>query len=92
MDMETSDRTAVRALAAGINITALRGSIEKLEAACNRKIEAQEDFKNAIDLAALQNGILSGVLSQYIIARCTDTVKKKAQSAAQLQLLFEEIG
>jgi hypothetical protein len=89
---KTEERTQVRALAAGINITALRGSIEKLETACRRKIEAQEDFKHAIYLAALQNGIIPGVLSQYVVARVTETVKKKAQSAAQLQLLFEEIA
>lgn len=92
MDMETSDRTQLRALAAGINITALRGSIDELEQACLRKIDAQTTFNNAVQVAALTCGIIPGVLSQYIVARCTDAVKKKAQSAAQLQLLFEEIG
>jgi hypothetical protein len=87
----TEERTQVRALAAGINIMALRGSIEELEQACLRKIDAQEQFKNVIQVAALTCGILPGVLSQYIVARCTDTVKKKAQSAGQLQLLFDEI-
>jgi hypothetical protein len=86
-----TDKTQVRALAAGINLTTLRGSIGLLEAACNRKIEAQEDFKNAIQVAALTVGVLPGVLSQYIVARCTDSVKKKARSAEQLSLLFGEI-
>ena len=86
-----TDKAQVRALAAGINLTALRGSISLLEAACNRKIEAQEDFKNGIQVAALTVGVLPGVLSQYIVARCTDSVKKKARSAEQLSLLFGEI-
>ena len=86
-----ADKAQVRALAAGINLTALRASIQELEAACNRKIEAQEDFKNMVQVQALTLGILPGVLSQYIVARCTDTVKKKARSAEQLSLLFGEI-
>ena len=86
-----TDKAQVRALAAGINLTALRDSIPELEAACNRKIEAQEDFKNMVQVQALTLGILPGVLSQYIVARCTDTVKKKARSAEQLSLLFGEI-
>lgn len=92
MEITEADLTHVRALAAGINVTALRGSIEELEQACLRKIDAQVTFNNAVQVAALTCGILPGVLSQYIVARVGDTVKKKAQSAAQLQLLFEELG
>lgn len=90
--METvSDKTNVKALAAGINLTAIKKSIPELEAACNRKIEAQEDFGNAIKVAALTAGVLPGVLSQYIVAICTDSVKKKSRSAVQLSLLFDEM-
>lgn len=86
-----SDKTNVRALGQGINLTAIITTIPKLEAACNRKIEATEDYGNAIKIAALQAGLLPGVLSQYIVARCTDSVKKKARSADQLSLLFGEL-
>jgi len=89
---KVTDRTNARALGQGMNLTEIRNSIPELEAACNRKIEAQEDFKNAIQIAALKAGLLPGVLSQYIVARCTDSVKKKARSAEQLQLLFVEIA
>lgn len=85
-----SNKTNVKALGQGINLTELAGSLPKLESACNRKIEASEDFKAAIQIVALQAGILPGVLSQYITARCTDSVKKKARSAEQLSLLFAE--
>lgn len=86
------DKTEVRALSQGINLTALRGSLAELDAACLRKIEAAEAFKNAVQVVALTTGIIPGVLSQYITARCTDSVKKKAQSAEQLSLLFGEIS
>lgn len=87
----TSDKIEVKALSQGINLTALRGSIGELEAACNQKIEAAEVFKNAIQVAALSVGLLPGVLSQYITSRCKDSVKKKARSSEQLSLLFSEI-
>lgn len=89
-DTTSNEKAHVRALAAGVNLTAIRKSIPELEAACNRKIEAAEDFGNKIKVIALTVGILPGVLSQYITARCTDTVKKKARSAEQLSLLFGE--
>lgn len=86
------DAAKVKALGMGINLSDLRGKIPELEAACNRKIEAQEDFKAVIQVVAITTGILPGVLSQYITARCTDSVKKKARSAVQLSLLFDEIA
>ena len=89
---EVADKAMLSALGQGINLTALRTSIPELEAACNRKIEAQEDFKNAITVVALNCGIIPAVLSQYIVARVTDTVTKKARSAVQLNLLFDELG
>lgn len=91
-DMSTEDRTALNALGQGINLTALRNAIPELESACNRKIEASEDFKNVIQVVAINAGILPGVLSQYITARCNDTVKKKSVSAQQLNLLFDEFN
>lgn len=90
--METAtDKVGAKALGMGINQIAIKKAIPELEAACNRKIEAAEDFKNAIHVVALQAGLLPGVLSQYISARVTDTVKKKSRSAAQLSLLFDEL-
>ena len=86
------DAAQVKALGMGINHPAISKALPELEAACNRKIEAQEDFKNVIQVCALQAGLLPGVLSQYVVARCTDSVKKKARSAEQLCLLFSEIG
>ena len=90
MTIETKDKMQVRALAAGINLSEIKSSIGELEAVCNRKIEAAEDFKNAIQVVAIKAGLLPGVLSQYIIARVTDSVKKKTRSAEQLSFLFGE--
>lgn len=91
MTYENFTVAGVKALGMGINLTVLHAAIPKLEAACNHKIEASEDFKNVVEVAAIESGIIPGVLAQYIKARCSDTVKKKAQSAGQLSLLFEEI-
>ena len=88
----TEVNTQVRALSFGVNITALRGSIQELEQSCLRKIDAAEEFRNGVQVAALTCGILPGVLQQFIVARVNGTVKKKAQSAQQLDLLFGEIG
>ena len=90
-DLKAVDATKVKALGMGINLSTLGSKIPECEAACNRKIDAQEDFKNIIQVVAIATGILPGVLSQYITARCTDSVKKKSRSAGQLSLLFEEL-
>lgn len=80
----------LRALGQGLNLTALRGRIGHLEALCNRKNETATEFKEAVQVAAIECGLIPGVLTQYIAARCSDTVRKKAQSAEQLSLLFGE--
>ncbi len=90
MTTEAKDRKNVRALGAGINLTEIKTSIPELEAACNRKIEATADFDAVLTVCAIKSGIIKAVLSQYIVARVTDTVKKKSQSAEQLSLLFGE--
>lgn len=90
MDQVTS-KTEVKALGQGVNLSVLRDALSELEASCNLKIEASENFKNLITLKALQTGLLPGVLSQYIQARCSDSVSKKARSAEQLSLLFTEL-
>ena len=54
------------------------------------EVDAAENFGNAIKVAALTASLLPGVLSQYIIARVTDSVKKKSRSAEQLSFLFGE--
>lgn len=80
----------VRALGQGINLTEIRTRLPQLEALCNRKTEAAEDFRNAIQVAAIESGVMPAVLTQYVTARCNDTVRKKARSAEQLSLLFGE--
>lgn len=91
--METiSSETQVRALGKGINLSALIKALPQLEAACNHKIEASGDFNDAVQVAAIESGCIPSVLAQFVKARCSDTVNKKAQSAGQLSLLFEEIG
>ena len=86
----TITQTELRALGAGVNLTEIRRCIGELEALANAKIEAAEQYNDAVTMAAIKCGVIKSVLAQYINARVTDTVKKKAQSAEQLSLLFGE--
>jgi hypothetical protein len=88
--MTSNERVQFRAMSQGINLSEIRTRLPQLEALCMRKIEAAEEFKNAIQVAALEAGLIPAVLSQFVSARCTDSVSKKAQSAEQLSLLFGE--
>lgn len=92
MQTEIADdqRAQVKALAQGINLTAVRGRLGHLEALFLRKQETAQDYKDAVQVAALESGLIPGVLNQFIAARCTETVTKKARSAEQLSLLFGE--
>jgi len=91
-DVSEDDRLAVKSLGCGMNLTELRRVLPELEAAFNRKAEASEDFSDVVKVASINTGIMTGVLSQFVAARCNDTVKKKSRSAEQLSLLFVEVG
>lgn len=88
--MTGNEKAQFRAMSQGLNLTEIRRRLPELEALCHHKLAASEAFKNAVQVAALESGLLPGVLSQYIASRCTDTVAKKARSAEQLSLLFGE--
>ena len=79
------------ALAKGIKLNEIRGGTDELERLCSRKIDAAEDFTNAVKLIALKAGIDASVLSTFITAKVNDTLKKKQNQAEQLALLFEEL-
>lgn len=81
----------LKAASKGIKLPEIKGAIPELEAACNRKIAAAEDFSNLCKLTALKAGVDASVLSTYITARCNDTLAKKENQAEQLTLLFENI-
>ena len=82
----------VKAQQLGMKLNEIREAIPELEAACNRKIEAGEDFANMVKLVALKAGLDASVLSTYITARCNDTLAKKEKQAEQLTILFDEIA
>lgn len=88
--MTGEERVQFKALQQGVNLTVIRDRLPQLESLCLRKIDVSEEFKNAIQVAALEAGLIPSVLSQYITARCNDSVTKKARSAEQLSLLFGE--
>jgi len=80
------------AMAQGIKLAEIRSAIHELEAACNRKIEANEDFQNVVKLVALKAGVNPSVLATYVTAVCNDTLKKKEAQTEQLALLFDELS
>jgi hypothetical protein len=80
------------ALTKGIKLGEIRQSMPQLEALCNHKIEATEEFSDLCRLVALKAGINPSVLATYITAVCNDTLKKKEMQTEQLTLLFEELS
>jgi len=88
--MTSDERTQLKALGQGINLSVLRDKIGHLEGLFNRKQEAAQDYKDAAQVVAIEAGIIPSVLNQFIAARATDTVSKKSRSAEQLSLLFGE--
>jgi len=82
----------ITALHLGIKISEIKSACPELEAACNRKIDAAENFANLCKLVALKSGIDASVLSTYITAVCNETLAKKEKQAEQLSLLFEEMA
>lgn len=91
LTVHVTDRQ-LTAASKGIKLSEIRAAQPELEALCNRKIEAAEDFSNAVKLQALKAGIDSSVLATYITAVCNDTLKKKEAQAEQLSLLFSELS
>lgn len=76
----------------GIQISEIKASCPELEVACNRKIDAADNFANLCKLVALKAGIDASVLSSYITAVCNETLEKKKKQSEQLALLFSEVG
>jgi hypothetical protein len=79
------------ALAKGIKLSEIREALGGLERLCTAKIEAAEEFANAVKLAALKAGVDAPVLATYVTATVNDTLKKKQSQAEQLALLFDEL-
>lgn len=79
------------AMAKGIKLSEIRDAIPQLEALCNHKIEAADEFSDLCRLVALKAGVNQSVLATYITAVCNDTLKKKEAQVEQLSLLFEEL-
>lgn len=79
-------------LAAGINLSEIRRSIPALEALCNAKIQATEEFNDLCKLVSLKSKVNAQVISSYITAVCNDTLSKKEQQTEQLSLLFSELS
>jgi len=85
-------RSLTQGLKLGIKISEIKAACPELEAACNRKIDAAENFANICKLVALKSGIDASVLSTYITAVCNETLAKKEKQSEQLALLFEEMA
>jgi len=82
----------LRAASMAIKLGEIAEAYSELEALCYRKIDATEAFSNACKAVAFRSGVDAAVLSAYVTARTTDTLRKKQRKAEQLTLLFEELG
>lgn len=76
----------------GMNLKEIRTALPELEAACNRAIEAAEDFGTLCQFIGLKAGTDPSVVKAFVSARCKETVAKSENKAEQLSLLFSEIA
>ncbi|MDO8595932.1 MAG: hypothetical protein Q7R45_04830 [Sulfuricaulis sp.] len=81
----------LRAAGNGMRLAEIRAALPELEAACNRAIEAAEDFGTLCQLVGLKAGTDPAVVKAFVSARCKETVAKAEAKAEQLSLLFSEI-
>ncbi|MCR4297479.1 MAG: hypothetical protein NUV75_01815 [Gallionella sp.] len=73
-----------------MHLNEIRVAIPELEAACNRAIEAGDEFGEPCKLVGLKAGTDPAVIKTFIAARCNDRVKKTESKAEQLSILFDE--
>jgi len=83
--------TGLSAAGKGMRLGEIRAAIPELEAACNRAIDASEAFGDLCKLIGLQASVDPSVIKTFVAARCNDRIKKTADKAEQLDLLFSEI-
>jgi|GEM_PF-5071862 len=74
-----------------IKLDPLRESLPELERACQRKIDASDDFSNACDAVALKAGLDPAVVKSYVTARVRDKLDEYEKKSTQLALVFEGI-
>jgi len=81
----------IKAVGGGIRLTVIRKALPELKIACERKINATQDFAAACKTVAVNAGIDAGVLQAFVSAAVRDKLEEKQARAQQLSLLFNEI-
>lgn len=82
----------LEAVGKGMHLNEIRSALGELEAACNRAIDAAEDYDNVCKLVALKAGTDAAVVKTFVTARCKENVAKTENKAEQLSILFNEIA
>lgn len=75
-----------------IDISLIGGKLEYLDKLCRAKRTAGEEFKEACKAIGQEARCEASVLAAFVNARVAETSDKAAHNAAQLDLLFTEVG
>jgi hypothetical protein len=75
-----------------VNVSLIGGKLEMLDGLCIAKKKAADEFKEACKAIGREARVEASVLAKFISARIAETSDKASKDAAQLSLLFEEVG
>lgn len=75
-----------------VNLTLIGGKLEHLDGLCRAKRLAATEFRDACKVIGQEARVEASVLSKFITARVAETSDKAAKDAAQLDMLFSEVG
>ncbi len=90
-DIHDNDDTALaKAVGDAIKLTEVKRALPELRALCQRKIDAQDSFREAVKAVAEKAGMNAQALSAYVTAVVRGKEDEHHERARQLDLLFEE--
>jgi len=75
-----------------IELEIIRNRVEELVGLYRSSQEARGAFGDAIKAAAESSGLLAATVRKFVVARAGDDFGEAARKAAQLALVFEEVG
>ena len=75
-----------------IDLRIIGSKLEYLDGLCCAKRNAATEFKEACKAIGQEARVEASVLSKFITARIAETSDRAAKDAAQLSMLFDEVG
>lgn len=75
-----------------VQLQPLRESLKQLTALYQRSKDAREAYADLVDAVADKTKLKPAVIRAFVNARMSDTGQRKAESAKQLAMVFDEVG